>query len=292
MVQQILADGVAQGCLYALFASSLTLRYQVARFYDFTHAAWIAAGAYLSYWLGLHFHGPILVIFILGAFGAGAVACLIDLSIFRKLRNQRASALTMMLASIGAYTIAQNVISIAASDDVKNLGSSDIAPSRVFFGARVGDGQLLAIIVCPIVIITLVLLLQRTRIGLLIKGVSVDPELARIDAIPAEKLIILCGLVSGFVSGLGGILVAYDSGAVPTFGLNLFMMGVIATVICNAKSIVATAVIGLLIGLLQNAFGWWLGGQWQDAIAFATMACLIVLGSFQINPRKWKIARS
>lgn len=127
MLPQLLANGLIAGTVYALVALGFGLIYFTARFFHFAHGAVYAVGAYLTYacWLsGLSLYAAIP----LAVMGTSILGALLDIGIYRplSLRRRGASSLILLIASLGLFTVIQNLISLVFGDDTKTIRSGSL----------------------------------------------------------------------------------------------------------------------------------------------------------------------
>src|SRR3989337_424101 len=115
MLVQLLLNGLIAGSIYALVALGFGLIYSTSRFFHFAHGAVYAVGAYLTYvcWLsGLSLYAAIP----LAVIGTSILGSLLDIGVYRPLRNKGASSLILLIASLGLFTVIQNLISRVSED--------------------------------------------------------------------------------------------------------------------------------------------------------------------------------
>ena len=59
-------------------------------------------------------------------------------------------------------------------------------------------------------------------------------------------------------------------------GMNALMMGVVAVIIGGVSSIPGIALAALLLAMAQHFGAWYIGSQWQDAIAFVILVVFLL----------------
>jgi branched-chain amino acid transport system permease protein len=184
--------------------------------------------------------------------------------------------MVFLLTSLGIYIVLQNMISMTCGDQTRMVRTTVVEGVDVF-GARVTPVQALIMATSVTLIITVWILSKRTRLGLIMRAVAADPELARTLGINNDK-VMLCafGLASG-LAGVAGVLVALDVDMTPSMGLNALLLGAVATIVGGVGSIPGVAFGALLIGMAQHLGVWWIGSQWQDAIAFVILLAFLLV---------------
>jgi branched-chain amino acid transport system permease protein len=141
----------------------------------------------------------------------------------------------------------------------------------------IGYDRILAMFVVIVILIGLVLLTKKTKIGLAMKATSQKRDTAMLMGINIGKVYIftfaLGAALAGAAGALYGILFPFNPviGALPT-------IKAFAIIILGGLGSIPGAVIGgLLYGIAENTAVYLLGGIWQDAIAFALLIGVLVI---------------
>jgi len=140
---------------------------------------------------------------------------------------------------------------------------------------RVPTADIVIVVVALVVLGVVLLLLQRTPIGLRMRAVADNAPLS-------VHLGVNAGLVSTVAWGIAGATAAaagsvfalrnsVDPVGVSTVGLFAFP----AIIIGGLDSIVGVFVGGLLLGFLQNCVQLWLGAEWVDIVSFLVMLAVL-----------------
>jgi len=275
-LNQLIINIIISASLYALVAFGFTLIYSTTRFFHFAHGIVFTSAAYFVYALYIFLKLPFALSVGLAILLSAGLGCLIDRAIYRPLRQRKSSSLVLLLASLGVYIVLQNLISLFFGDDTKSIRSGVVKEGLNVFGARITPIQITIIAVSIILLIGLVLLLKRTKLGKAIRAVSDDPELSSICGIDSERIILYVFAIGSALAGVAGILVALDVDMNPTMGMRFLMMGVVAVIIGGVGSITGTALGALLLGMAQHLGVWKISSQWQDAIAFAILLIFLL----------------
>jgi len=275
-LNQLIINIIISASLYALVAFGFTLIYSTTRFFHFAHGIVFTSAAYFVYALYIFLKLPFALSVGLAILLSAGLGCLIDRAIYRPLRQRKSSSLVLLLASLGVYIVLQNLISLFFGDDTKSIRSGVVKEGLNVFGARITPIQITIIAVSIILLIGLVLLLKRTKLGKAIRAVSDDPELSSICGIDSERIILYVFAIGSALAGVAGILVALDVDMNPTMGIRFLMLGVVAVIIGGVGSITGTALGALLLGMAQHLGVWKISSQWQDAIAFAILLIFLL----------------
>lgn len=277
MVTQLLLNGIVSGSAFALIGLSFYIIYAPAKFLHFTHGAVYAVAAYATLaaltWMRL----PLLIAVALGGVMAIVLGCVCEFCLYRPLRYRGASGLVAMLASLGAYVVLQNGISLLFGDDVKSLSLGEVTEGTRVFGARLASAQIAIVVGCACAFALSRLVLTHTEFGKALRAVTSDSELASIRGVDVARTTLGAFAFGSGLVGLAGVLVGLDVGLTPTMGLNALMMGIVAMIAGGTRSPIGILLGGLMLGFAQSLGVWKIGSQWQDSIAFVILVAFVLL---------------
>src|SRR4051794_21744601 len=116
---QIAVNGLSYGSTLALLGLAFSITYMGCRFFTFTFGASYVAASYVV--LALHQSYSLLVCMITGVLVAAALAAALEVLCFGPLRARNDNPMILMIASIGIYTVAENLISLQFGDDTRSF---------------------------------------------------------------------------------------------------------------------------------------------------------------------------
>lgn len=279
MFSQLCVNALVAGSIYALVGVGFSLIYQVQGFFHFTHGLACAVGAYAAF----TFHqlgASIPVAALAGVCATGSLGALLEFFMITQTRKRNGSALVLLLASIGAYLVGQNLISIGFGDDLKTLSSGRISAGLQIFGARITPNQIGIVVVSALAIAVMALWLGRTCVGRNIRALANDEQLATVVGVTANHVRLLVMIVGSGLAGLAGILFALDQDIVPTMGMKLLLTGVVAMIVGGRTSVIGAASGGIIIGVAQNICAIWLPLAWQDSVVFVILVFFLLLSPY------------
>ena len=122
-----------------------------------------------------------------------------------------------------------------------------------FFDGRVRTyNEIFIILVGVVVLIGIWLLLQRTRIGMIIRAGVQDSEMVEALGINVRRVFTFVFALGVALAALGGILAAPSIGLSTSMGASLLLLALIALAIGGLTSFPGAAVGSILVGLLQQ----------------------------------------
>ena len=245
--------GVVIGCIYGLTASGLVVTYTTSGIFNFAHGAIGMFGAFTYWQLSVAWGWPRLlalamILLVLAPLAGAAV----ERVLVRPLRG--ASVDLALVVTLGLLLFLLGVANLLWKPTTprvlpKFFGS--IAPLRVG-QLSISMNQILAVAVALGVAAGLRLLFNRTRIGVAMRGVVDDPDLAAMSGASPVRIQQLSWALGASLAALAGILLA------PLEQLNILSLtllvinGYAAALFGSLRSLPRTALGALLLGLLVS----------------------------------------
>lgn len=276
MTSQLLLNALITASTYILLAVGFGLIFSIVNFFHFTHGIIFVLGAYFTFLFHIQMECPISTAILFAIVLSGFLGGLIEICIYQNLRHKRGSSLILLLSSMGIYVILQNVISLVFGEGTKTIRSEFAQESLSVFDARIMPIQIIGICTSALLVVFLTIFLKKTKLGITIRSVANDQELAKISGIPSDKIIVFVFVIGSALAALAGILLALDIDMNPTMGMNALMMGVIVVIIGGINSIPGIALAALLLATAQHFGAWFIGSQWQDVIAYIILVLFLL----------------
>jgi branched-chain amino acid transport system permease protein len=277
ILPQLFLNGLIAASFYALVALGFNLIYGVSRFFNMAHGVLCAVGGYTVFFLFKQHDVNIFLAVLLGALVAGVWGFLLDVIIYKPLRQRKASGMVMLVASLGAFTVIQAFIAIFFTSQFRTLSPAGyLQPTFHVLGGIVTLIQVITFFAGLGVYLGSWLMLRFTRLGVYVRAVSDDEQVASIVGIPKDRVIGGMFFLGSAIAGLSGILVGFDTGLEPTMGMGMLLKGVIAAIVGGVGNISGGMLGSLLLGLAENFGIWKISGEWKDAIAFAILILFLL----------------
>lgn len=122
-----------------------------------------------------------------------------------------------------------------------------------FLGSRIRTySEIFVIIVGVLVLIAVWLLLQRSRIGMVIRAGVQDPEMVEALGIDVRRVFTLVFALGVALAALGGVLAGPANGVADDMGESLLLLALIALAVGGLTSFPGAAAGSLIVGILQQ----------------------------------------
>jgi branched-chain amino acid transport system permease protein len=247
-----------------VIASGLTLIFGLMDVLNFGHGLFIAIGAYVAYSV-LGFVLPEWVeadnmLYNIGAVLIASIAAMIVTAvaglIFERVFIRKVYGLNLMqiLMTIGGGMIGQQMLMVIWGDDLKAMPAlTTLRGTLNVFGASIEKYRLFAMFIGFAVLAVLMLVLNRTKLGLLIRAGVQDPEMVEGLGYRIKTLFIGVFMAGSALAGLGGVLWSlYLQNTVPQIGDAINGVLLLVIIIGGLGSVGGSCLGALLLGLITN----------------------------------------
>jgi branched-chain amino acid transport system permease protein len=267
--------GLALGTIFILLAIGLSLIFGLLTVVNFAHGAFYMWGAYAAllcmscfgnFWIGL-----IIVPAALG--GAGmAVEYLLIRRVYG-LNPDYPLLLTFGLSLIMIEVVRMVFGTAGYPFDAPALLRGSINFFNLF---SFPSYRIFVMAVTAAVIISLWLFLEKTNVGLIIRGGTRDSEMVRALGIDISKIWLLVFGIGTSLAGLAGILSAPMRGVYPEMGIAMLVECFVVTVVGGMGSLKGAVISGLLLGQVVSLSALFAPAM-SNIVIFIAMAFVLLI---------------
>ena len=286
--------GIIFGSIIALGAIGLTLVFGIIRFANFAHGDLMTTGAFISLfmvtgvlaWVGipdtnfglLSFGWRMLIALPISMVAVGGIAIALDRILYRKLRQKQSGPVILAMSSLGAAFILRMLILIFWGADTIVYRPGLLRPAlELPLGIKVRPDQILILTLVLVLVSSLHLYLQKTKMGKAMRATADNMELALVSGIDTERVIILTWGIGGALAAAGGILYGIDVVLHPYMGWNFLIPLFAATILGTIGNMWGALVGGLVIGVVQQVSTAFLLSTYKPAVAFMVMILILLI---------------
>jgi branched-chain amino acid transport system permease protein len=278
--------GLSIGMLLLLLSVGLTLIFGMLGVINFAHGALFMLGAYLSFqvtrWTGSFFPALIIVPIIVGVLGAAMEALLI-----RPLYGR--AHVQQLLMTFGVILVVEEAVRLLWGLDYKHLAPpASLSGSTVLLGATVSVYRLFVIAVGSCVAAVLLLTIERSRIGMVLRACSSNPAMAQCVGIRIERVRTLTFAVGCALAAIGGAMSAPMLPIQLGMGFSIIIDCFMIVIAGGLGNIRGTVIIALAIGQLR-AFGQQFVAEWVDIVTYSLLLAIFLFrpsGLFGVVERR------
>ncbi len=248
----VIFDGIAYGMLLFVLSVGLSVTLGLMNFVNLAHCAFAMLGGYISVYLVNDYHWPFLATLPAAFIVTAIVSVFFERVFYRRL--YRSSDLDQVLLTIGLA-----FISVAAAAYFFGTVQQPVQTPALlrgsfnFFGLSLGNYRLFLIGVALAVTIALVLALEYTRFGAMVRAAVDNQRMARGLGINVDTTFAVTFALGSGLAGLGGALAIEIVGLDPNFSLALLVYVLIIVSVGGLGSIVGSFAAAILIGISDIA---------------------------------------
>jgi branched-chain amino acid transport system permease protein len=282
-------NGLASASALFITACGLTIVFGVTRIVNFAHGSLYMLGAYIAATLvpGLlevsfgpaTFFGGILAAAVI----VGLIGILMEILLLRRI--YRAPELFQLLATFGVVLVVQDlVVQVFGPEDILGPRAPGLRAPVDILGRRFPAYELVLIAAGPVVLGLVLLLLRRTRFGVLIRAATQDRDM--VAALGVNQAVLFTGtlFLGAFLAGLGGALQIPRVPANTGMDLSIIAECFVVTVVGGMGSVPGAFLAALIIGQLQ-AFGILILPKITLVLVFLLMALVLVVRPYGLFGR-------
>jgi branched-chain amino acid transport system permease protein len=258
--------GLAMGMMIFLMASGLTLVFGLMDIINFGHGVFISLGAYttllvlgpLAGWAQADSVGLNLALLFLCIAAAMAVTGIVG-AVFERVivRPVYGSHLKQILVTMGGLIVAEQAIhAIWGASPIPIPLPETLRGAFVAGDIVVERYRVFAVAVGLVVFIAMQMLLNRTRIGLLIRAGVENPEMVEALGYRIRRLFVGVFVAGSALAGLGGVMWAfYRQTLTAGMGMEVMVLVFIVIIIGGLGSVGGCFVGSILVALVANYVG-------------------------------------
>ncbi|MEY2453694.1 MAG: branched-chain amino acid transport system permease protein [Acidimicrobiaceae bacterium] len=272
---QHLADGLSLGFAYALIGLGFSLVFGTLKFLNFAHSGLLMLSAFVGWAIADEGHGNFFLVLAVSMCVGAVLATVLERALIRPVvgRSFTAPFITTLGASLIMLAVAKSVwntepkaFSVPFAE-----GSLDIGPVRVTAIQWLING------VTVVVMLLLAYLIQRTRLGLMVRAAAENTDMAKAMGVNTGRIASLTMAISGALAGISGTLLAASLGAVSVFAGDIYgLKGMVAMIVGGIGSLRGAVIAGVAIGLGEVMVSAYISSTWRDFFAFGLLIAVLL----------------
>lgn len=267
--------GLVLGMIFVILAIGLSLIFGLLTVVNFAHGAFYMWGAYAAL-IAVSLLGNFWISLILVPVLIGAIGMVVEYFLVRRLYGGNIDYPLLLTFGLSLIMIEFVRITFGTSDypfDVPRLLQGTFS----FFGLfSFPYYRLFVIVVASIIMIFLWFFLEKTNIGLIIRGGTRDSEMVRVLGIDISKIwLLVFGMGTG-LAALAGVLAAPMRGIYPEMGIAMLVECFVVVVLGGMGSLKGALFSGLLLGQVVSLTSLFVP-ELSNIVIFVAMAIVLLI---------------
>jgi branched-chain amino acid transport system permease protein/neutral amino acid transport system permease protein len=262
--------------LLAISAVGFTLQFSVTNVLNLAFGSVMTGSGFIAY--GLNSGGMnIWVAMVIAALGGGVISVVMNALLYGPFIRHGTNLFGMVIVTISTAVVSDHVIEAAVGP---SFFAYNAPPGKAlhFLDFLLTQQDLTIIGIAIVVTLATQVALQRTRIGKSMRGLSVNPSLARACGIPTRRIVALAWFASGVMAGLGGVALFIETSTFSATTGSDFLIVIIAAAVVGGIGSARGAVLGaLVIGIVTEVGAAYWDPQLKDVLAFAVLILVLLV---------------
>ncbi len=269
-----LMAGISVGGQYALISIGYTMVYGILRLINFAHGdIFMCAGlimVYASTVMPWYLAMPLVIV------STVVIGFLVERAAYKPLRT--APRMSVMISAIGVSYLLQNLALYVTGGLAQQYPPIPwISDVITVFGVTTKRVTVITPPLVLLLVIGLVFLIQKTKIGMAMRAASKDFETSQLMGIKINSVISFTFIIGSFLAAVGSFLFFSNyTGVTPTVGAMPGLKAFVAAVFGGIGSIPGAVIGAFVIGISENiikGLGW---TTFSDAFTFALLIVVLI----------------
>jgi branched-chain amino acid transport system permease protein len=266
-------NSVTLGGLLFLLSAGFSLIFGLMRIPNLTHGSFFMLGGYFAASLierGLGFWPAALVSGLLVAALGGLVERLI-------LRRLAGAELAQVLVTLGlSFMIADVCLKVWTGDPIRIDTPPALQGATAVGGFAFPTYRLAISLIAVAFAVALWALLDRTRLGAMIRAGVDDPEMARVAGIRVSRLFTIVFCLGAWLAGFAGVIGGPILSVYPGLDQEMLPLALVGVILGGTGSLLGSLVGSFVVGFLYN-FGQAMFPELAYVVLFLPMLLVLVV---------------
>lgn len=272
MLAQMVINGFSMSAIYVLMALGFTLVFGIMRIVNFAHGELYMLGALGVYYLYGKLHLNYFAALGIAALGVAAFGVVLERLVYRPFYQKELQA---MIATLGLSVATQHLGVILWGTEERSI-QAPYSSVLQFSGLILPMDRLVVIVSAGVVMAAFYFLLQHTKIGLAMRVVAQDPEIAQAQGIRVKAIYLAALLTAVVLAALAGGLVGQVYSVSPFMGTLPMVKAFIVVILGGLGSIAGAVAGGFLLGMSESFLNTLFGAGVAEMAAFVVIILLLI----------------
>jgi branched-chain amino acid transport system permease protein len=273
-VEQVLS-GLAAGSLYGLLALALVMIYRGTDVVNFAQGEMAMIAVFVALTLiksGMSFWTAFgLTLAFAALLGAAAERCIVRYV-------PHGAVLNLVIVTVGLFTVCNSVAGWIWGYIPEPFPTPLEGGAPLRLGGLVVARYTLVILAAAVTIMTLLYaFFTFTTTGIAMRAVAQNRTASRLMGVPVDRMLLLSWALSSVLGAIAGVLVAPLTYVDPNAMSGLLIYAFASAVLGGLDSPVGAVIGGLIVGVVENLAGGYLGSELKLTFAFVLIVAVLVV---------------
>ena len=272
---ELTLGGISFGMIYAAIGLALVLIWRATRILNYAQGGMAVLTTYIaltvinhtgSYWAG--FAAALAAGLVLGA--------VIERLVIRPVENK--PPLNAVIVTIGLLTLLEGLAGIIYGGQFRSFPAAfsitGLRAGSVALG--ISSNDVFVAVAVLVAALALAVVFRYTSAGLRLRAAAFNAQVARLLGVRVGQMLTLGWALAGLIGALAGVLVSPSTFLYPNSMDSIFVLGFTAAVIGGLDSPVGAVAGGLILGVVLNYVGGYLGADLVPLFGLAALTAVLM----------------
>lgn len=283
---QLLISGAAIGSVYGLVAVGFLIIHHATGIVNFAQGQMLMVGTIATYvfvsQMGMSYWIAIPLVALVGC----VLALVFNFALIVPLERRKASAFTIVVATIAFGTVLEEGAALLVGDERK--GVPPIFPNTpiTMGGVSTLPQTLVTMLVAWALVGVVWFFFNHTLTGIGVRAVGINRVGAAVSGVKVPLMTATALVIAIVITVIAGLLVAPTFGAGPRLGLDIGVRAFAAAILGGFSSVYRGMIAGILIGVLEVFAAFYISSAFAPTIAYAVLLITLAVQPFRSDIAK------
>lgn len=269
--------------IYLLFALGMSIVWGTMAILNFAHGSIFMFSAFVGYLVVKQVALPLVAVVVIAMATGALISVLMQFAAFepimKKAKNAHAAELQLVIGGIGLSALP---IFIAQRETLSNpFGYLNSTFTTTYYNLgelSVSNLEIIILVVGWGLGIATAIYLKKSRQGLALRSLGVDPEVSSLMGVDRTRMAITGMAFAGALAGLAGALTTYYLTSISPESGNYILLKAFAAIILGGVGSVWGLMIGVVVlSAAETLVVVFSDGGWVNAVAFGILFVILVV---------------
>jgi branched-chain amino acid transport system permease protein len=273
-VGQLIIEGLAMGACYGLFGLAVVIIYKTSEVVNFAAGEMAMFSTFIAFHMLTFFHCPFWLAFILALVFAALLGVLVQYLFLRPAKNP--TLLGLIVITLGVEMLLMGLASWkwGAEQQAFSLPVSYMVTYEPISGFIISEWAMAVFIFAAVIMTFLYFFFKYTKLGTAMRATQQNKHAAKIMGIQTDHVFAFAWAFSSVIGVIAAMLLSAKTILDPQFMMEPFLRAFAAAVLGGLMSIPGVLIGGVIMGLLENFFGYaW--PAWKPITAFVVIVLVL-----------------
>lgn len=274
-IVQLIVEGLTTGACYGLLAIAVVIIYKTSEVVNFAQGEMGMLSSFIIYSILTSYNLPFMQALFITIILSFFIGVLIEFLFLRPVKN--ASLLDTIVLTLGAHMLIMGLVSWTWTAEQKQLALPwSYETQHQLMSITISNWSIAVVTTSICAMVFLYLFFKYTRFGIAMRATQQNKYAAKIMGTRVERVFSVSWGFSSIIGAMAAMFFITRSTLDPAAMLDPFLKTFAAAVLGGLMSIPGVFIGGLMVGVIENIFGY-IWPAWKPIIAFVVIIAVLCI---------------